>query len=302
MADDEEEKITWEDVLFDFICPSLGVVIATALSTFPALDLLRALRVGNLGPLNPNPWAIMTGNCLGWCAYAFYTQDPFLLASSLPGLLVSFWLNMGAAKLQYVAALESGANAGETDASVGRRDGEERHNDHILRDSNNGPHHRNGAAHKSPRYLPQDTLFMAFLSAWTIILVCVGWVRPLLSQHATSIVGWLATANAILSYAAPLQTVTSVLSTGVSDSLHTPTVVLNCLSAILWFSYGLAKSDIVMYCNAIGFILGVPQVLMLVRYPKSDVLGSSISTKPRWTPSICSTRNDDDSTSPDGDL
>jgi solute carrier family 50 protein (sugar transporter) len=43
----------------------------------------------------------MTGNCLGWVAYAAATQDLFVLFSNAPGLILSIWLNMGAAKLQY---------------------------------------------------------------------------------------------------------------------------------------------------------------------------------------------------------
>jgi solute carrier family 50 (sugar transporter) len=43
----------------------------------------------------------MSGNCLGWVVYGYYTADPFVVAANLPGLLLSLWLNMGAAKLQY---------------------------------------------------------------------------------------------------------------------------------------------------------------------------------------------------------
>lgn len=67
----------------------------------PVIDLRRALVAGSLKSLNPFPWPFMTGNCLGWVVYAYYSSDPFVLAANVPGLLVSLWLNMGAAKLQY---------------------------------------------------------------------------------------------------------------------------------------------------------------------------------------------------------
>jgi len=44
----------------------------------------------------------MTGNTVGWLAYSFLTSDPFVFFANAPGLLLSLWLNFGAAKLQYV--------------------------------------------------------------------------------------------------------------------------------------------------------------------------------------------------------
>lgn len=67
----------------------------------PISSLREAISRGTLGDLNPTPWAFMTGNCLGWVSYAVATQDLFVLCSNAPGLILSIWLNMGAAKLQY---------------------------------------------------------------------------------------------------------------------------------------------------------------------------------------------------------
>jgi solute carrier family 50 (sugar transporter) len=66
------------------------------------IDLRKALQRGSLQDLNPFPWTIQLGNCLGWCAYGYYTADAFVLAANLPGFILSTWLNIGAAKLQYV--------------------------------------------------------------------------------------------------------------------------------------------------------------------------------------------------------
>ena len=48
----------------------------------------------------------MTGNCLGWVVYGYYTNDPFVVAGNVPGLILSLWLNTGAAKLQYLAQVQ----------------------------------------------------------------------------------------------------------------------------------------------------------------------------------------------------
>mmetsp|Transcript_19466 Transcript_19466/g.48497 ORF Transcript_19466/g.48497 Transcript_19466/m.48497 type:complete len:127 (+) Transcript_19466:71-451(+) len=93
----------WKKIIFEYICPTLGVFISTALYSAPVKSLAEALDRKSLGNLNPTPWGIMTGNCFGWLAYAYYSGDPFVLASNIPGIIVSFWLNAGASKLQYYA-------------------------------------------------------------------------------------------------------------------------------------------------------------------------------------------------------
>jgi len=67
-------------------------------------DLIECIKAGSLGSLNPFPWALQSGNCLGWIAYAYYTGDPYMLAGNLPGFLFSLFLNIGAIKLQYANA------------------------------------------------------------------------------------------------------------------------------------------------------------------------------------------------------
>lgn len=254
--------MTWDGVMLGYFCPSLGVLMAMALYAAPAVALHKALRVGNLGPLNPIPWAIMSGNCVGWCAYASYTHDPFILASSLPGLRLSIWLNLGAAQLQYVQPVESQS---DDEASV-QPAGDERHGTIIMSNGAEG----NGARSSKSSRLRQEVLFMIVLAIWAIILVCVGWVGPL-RQYAIPTIGWFVNANLILFYAAPLQTMTAVISTGFSDSLHRPTVVLTCLNAMLWMTYGVAKNDVVMYTpNIIGLMLGIAQGIMLLRFPKKE--------------------------------
>lgn len=39
--------------------------------TAPLKDVHRAVQNGSLGHLNPTPWAVMTGNTLGWITYSY---------------------------------------------------------------------------------------------------------------------------------------------------------------------------------------------------------------------------------------
>jgi len=80
-------------------------------------DLRQALVDGSLGVLNPFPWAICFGNCLGWVVYGYYTRDPFVVAANLPGVVLCIWLNSGAAKLQYLALSEAKKRREQWDAS-----------------------------------------------------------------------------------------------------------------------------------------------------------------------------------------
>ena len=91
----------------------------------------------------------MTGNCFGWLAYAYYSGDPFVLASNIPGIIVSFWLNAGASKLQYYA------------------------NSQINNNNNNN---NNDSEKAFTLFTPQDKLMLGVLSLWIGILVGVGWL------------------------------------------------------------------------------------------------------------------------------
>ena len=43
----------------------------------------------------------IAGNCIGWVTYSFLIRNLFVFGANMPGLILSVWLNMAAAKLQY---------------------------------------------------------------------------------------------------------------------------------------------------------------------------------------------------------
>jgi solute carrier family 50 (sugar transporter) len=247
--------VSMEAAFFDYICPFLGCLIASTLFAAPVNDLRKALREQTLGPLNPNPWCILTGNCLGWCSYAYYTNDPFILASNLPGLVLSFWLNMGAAKLQYLAQVEAmtrGLNNQRSNA-VTRAISQEGYKESLV-------------------YSPQDILFLRVIVLWSSVLVCVGWFGYF-QGYESQAVGVMVNINMIFFYAAPLETMKTVIESKCSDSIHGPTITLNCVNAAFWFLYGTARRDIVVWGpNSLGLCLGISQVILCWWYPKSNGL------------------------------
>lgn len=229
--------------MFEYICPSIGILISTALYSAPVKSLAIALERKSLGTLNPTPWGIMTGNCLGWLAYAYYSRDPFVLASNIPGILISVWLNAGASKLQYHAEVEQ------------------------TNESNNGSENSttNGTVFTS-----QDKLMLGVLSLWISVLVGVGWFG-IANGREKEIVGILVNINLLFFYGAPLQTMKTVVDEKCSDSIHTPTIFLNCINAGFWGAYGVAINNIVIYGpNGIGLFLGLSQVVLCWIFPKSS--------------------------------
>jgi solute carrier family 50 protein (sugar transporter) len=207
----------------------------------PIADLRRALIKGSLGPLNPLPFSMMTGNCIGWCAYAYYTHDPFVLAANLPGLLISLWLNFGAIKLQYLDTFEINKRREDQESPV---------------------------EIETLTMVPQETTVLRVMLVWSFVLLWVGWLHP--TSNPAKIVGLVVNTNLIFFYASPLKTIMQVVQTRCSDSIHVPTMVLNWTNTSFWLAYGAAQKDFyIMIPNACGLTLGLTQGVLCLIYPKS---------------------------------
>jgi solute carrier family 50 protein (sugar transporter) len=272
---------------FDYVCPTLGGLIASTLCAAPIHDLRTALKRGTLGPLNSFPWTVMSGNCLGWCAYSYYTHDPFILAANLPGFLLSLWLNMGAAKLQYLAQVDASRsslsnkdshNKGPSFPSATTAVGRVVVDPTTITSTNNNYRSSSSNNNDGLVHSPQDVLLLRVLSLWGAVLVLVGWLDvPFLRGREAQTVGLVVNANLVFFYAAPLQTIRTVLREGRSDSLHRPTVLLNCLNATFWTLYGVARADPIVYGpNGAGLVLGVAQLVVLMAYPRQQEGGGRL--------------------------
>eukprot|EP00934_Nitzschia_sp_Nitz4_P006108 Nitzschia sp. Nitz4//scaffold133_size116822//114103//115095//NITZ4_003829-RA/size116822-processed-gene-0.45-mRNA-1//1//CDS//3329535462//6098//frame0 len=284
------------DFFFRLVCPFLGCLLATATFAAPIAELRHALLYEkSLGSLNPRPWALMTGNCLGWSAYAYYTRDPFILAANLPGLVLSLWLNAGAAKLQYrqmtsATSVATHIHRPTTSISTGQEEYEP-----IRADQNTSSHHSKGSSwvesDRDPSDLdgipqngypsdllwtPQELLWLRIVLFWSVILVYVGWIHSpsfgddgSASTTPAGIVGFVVNLNLVFFYGAPLQTMKEILRLGHSDSIHTGSMIMTCANSAFWCLYGLALQDlIVILPNAIGLCLGLAQVVLCLYYPK----------------------------------
>jgi solute carrier family 50 (sugar transporter) len=246
-------------LFFQLICPCIGSLLATAMFAAPISDLREALQRQSLGPLNPRPWAVMSGNCLGWIAYGYYTHNIFIVMSNLPGLILSVWLNSSASQLEYHQACvvakprditgdgSGRGGAGMRSQILQHRDGDEQHPSHSFRsiyfddpvaaaelapteggdgegaDRAGGYRNTLMPIHRQPSPPPllthQLTWWMRVLSVWAILLLWAGWLTPWPGTEAV-VVGSAVNLNLIFFYGAPLQSIHTVLRKGSSESIH----------------------------------------------------------------------------------
>jgi uncharacterized protein with PQ loop repeat len=190
-----------------------------------------------------------------------------MLASNVPGLVLSIWLNLGAAKLQYHNQIRMmlPTMAMTTDDLTTRNIGESLEqnrrpiNDDLL-------------------FVPQETLVLRILVAWLGSLIVVGWSGWI--KNPSTAIGILVNVNLIFFYGAPLQTMRTVLLTKSSNSIHRPTIVMNSINTLFWMLYGgLARHDPVIYGpNIIGLVLGMLQAFLTCWYPQ-QIMASNGNTE-----------------------
>jgi solute carrier family 50 (sugar transporter) len=205
--------------------------------------------------------------------YGVLKQNVFIVVGNAPGLLMSFWLNMQAAKLQYegfrsqemvkslVAALEqpqaampevdNGDRLSESDATRAIR---------IIRDVEI-------QAMKPP--VSQDVLFMFNLVVWMVIISIVSFASVFSDQAKELLVGVTVNLNLVVFYASPLSVIWAVLSSRSSAKIHIPTMMGGFLNGTFWAAYGVAVLDaFIAVPNALGALLGVIQIVLCVIFPR----------------------------------
>jgi Sugar efflux transporter for intercellular exchange len=173
---------------------SIATILNISVSRIaPVQDLRRCLIKGELGDLNPFPFVMMTGNCLGWTVYGYYTRDPFVVAANIPGLVLSLWMNTGAAKLQYHAARKACRHAGSPSSRVEEWDavGLESHERDGL-DAVSGISHDENLA-----MVPQERALLRILCLWVVVIVYVGWFTK---SDPAAIVGLVVNVNLVFFY------------------------------------------------------------------------------------------------------
>jgi len=288
-----------EYIILDLICPSLGVVLATMTFAAPVRSLRDRLARGSLGQLNPTPWAVMTGNCLGWISYSFLTKDLFVLGANVPGLMISIWLNFGACKLQYRTYYEQKlrhrlGNAANGRAILSSPNAASRGNG----DGNGSDHEYDVEIETVPSTVPHERKVLWVLIIWVAICSFVAHVQ-LTNYEREQIIGYVVNVNLCFFYAAPLTTMVEVCRTRSAVSIHVRTTVMTILNSFFWLAYGFAVHDPFIYVpNCTGFVFGVMQALLLLMFGSKRNQDDARATQ-LLPPEGSGDGHDDDSTGAD---
>lgn len=256
-------------ILMNYICPGAGVILANIVFSSPVKSLRKALRDGSLGNLNPTPWAFMTGNCLGWVAYSFLTSDMFILAANAPGVILSIWLNSGAAKLQYhemyeAASISMAKMVSSNKCAADRGGSSNQLGDDPESESLTDTEEIQQNLHS---LTSQEFMTISIVSFWILLLSTISFLSI---SHETKIltVGITVNVNLIVFFGAPLSTIYTVITTKNSSSIHRMLMMTNTFNAVFWLIYGLAlMNPIIILPNAAGVLFGIIQILLACWYP-----------------------------------
>ena len=164
---------------------------------------------------------------LGWVAYAVITQDLFVLFANAPGLVLSIWLNMGAAKLQYQEMHRNyiyGCGASHSLELQLQHEDEGEHDEENT-EINSGSNSEDGGnrIRSLPSFTPHEKWVIRVVTIWVLTLSVVCFV-PMSRAKQSDIIGLIVNINLVIFYGAPLSTILDVLKTRNSSSIHRRTM------------------------------------------------------------------------------
>lgn len=247
----------------------------------PYRDVRRAVREGNLGDLNPTPWAFMLGNCCGWITYGFLIQNLFVFFANAPGFILSVWLNMQAAKLQYensrsTEMRKSLVNALEekSKSSLEIKPSESL----SIKPTTDAAHPTtvldysaivwDVAAQKMPVPAQHETLVLVMVILWVGTIAIIAFGTEFTSNTRELIVGIVVNLNLVFFYGAPLSSILTILKTRSSSSIHWPTMITNTANGAFWCAFGFAVWDLFIFVpNGLGAVLGIVQFCLCLVFP-----------------------------------
>ncbi|KAL3935903.1 MAG: hypothetical protein SGBAC_008666 [Bacillariaceae sp.] len=287
-----------KEIILEYVCPGLGVLIGNFMFAAPVLDLKAAIDKGDLGDLNPTPWAFMLGNCMGWVLYGTLLQNLWVFFGNAPGLLVSIWLNLGAVKLLYqkhhvtelrdvtVAFLNREhpkriiiPRTGDGEILVSAQDNSsaDETNDSNNCDSNSTKNEDDWAttiynltSNMKPAPSRHETLVMLMCVIWVIFGTILALVNAMDLDSKVLMVGIVTNCILIFFYGAPLSTIFTVLKEKHTASIHIPTMMLNTLNSSFWCAYGIAIGDFFLAApNGLGAMFGGIQIFLYVTLPRT---------------------------------
>lgn len=302
--------LTPTEIILEYVCPLIGTFIALFMFMAPVSDVRTAVTNGTLGSLNPTPWAVMTGNCIGWVTYSYLINSLWVFVSNAAGFMISIWLNMAAVKLQYsdrmAKELRSSFVRLLDDNRKSFRGLDRREDIIIVRNlSDNSkevvttsstppppllptPSHtfanlRNIALEVTTQKIeapaPHEKVVIGFIFTWLLVISLLFFIPKVNQAQYTLVIGIVANINTCFFYGAPLSTIVTVLKTHDSCSIHRRTMITNTANAVFWTAFGIGIMDwIIVIPNGLGSVLGFIQVFLCLIIPNRSGKATNTTT------------------------
>lgn len=304
MASTESSSISVAEIILKYVCPGVGAIICQLMWTAPLKSIRNARRKGTLGDLNPMPWAVMTGNCIGWVAYSFLIKNLFVFFGNATGFIISLWLNMNASKLLYheyynynhqkaIAKHDSIVNSdyGNNSTENGNTKKveiivlteEEQRISTVATSSQDISYSDESGNNMDTEILAvnkiiqkdrqneckHEMLFLSMVTFWITLFVLIIFIPTTMKQKQL-VVGVAVNINLCFFYGAPLSTILHVLKNKHSNSIHRQTMIMNTLNGLFWCAYGIYRMDLfIVVPNGLGALLGFIQGFLCLIFPRN---------------------------------
>ena len=244
---------TW---LVDILAPSIGTALCILMwvSPFPSVHL--ALKLRNLGNVNPIPYPLMLINCTGtkpqyeislvitasshdyyagWFIYGTMLANPFILCGNIVGILFSTYYTLS---LYLLCTLD------------------EVHEDAYL--------------------MVMTVIIIGGVGFWLSVRLILCFVTL---KTALFTVGLLCAIGAILFYSSPLLKIASVIEKADSSSINPLLAIASFCNCLCWFCYGyFGLNNIwIWLTNGIGIILTIIQIAAFIIFYKPEKVKISSS-------------------------
>ena len=299
------------EIILEYVCPLIGTFIALFMFMAPVSDVRTAVANGTLGTLNPTPWAVMTGNCIGWVTYSYLINSLWVFVPNAAGFMISIWLNMAAVKLQYSDRIAKELRSSFVRLLDDNRKsfrGLDRRED-IINARNIGDSkevHTNSSPSSPPPPLlptpvhtfvnlrnmalevttqkmeapaPHEKVVIGFIFIWLAVISLLFFIPKVNQEQYTVIIGIVANVNTFFFYGAPLSTIVTVLKTRDSCSIHRRTKITNTANAVFWSAFGIGIMDwIIVIPNGLGSVLGFIQVFLCLVIPNRSGKDTTTTT------------------------
>lgn len=264
--------MTLADVLLLHFCPLAGCALACCLYAAPVNDLRAALRRGSLDKLNPLPFAFAFANCYGWIVYGYFRENLILAASTLPGFLITLYLNMGAIKLQYHARHQKRWErackwrALDTMSTATYSTSSEESCELLSSNNKDKSVQEENLVNDFDSFVPQELVLYNLALMWMIVCVYADFFTD--QKTASFLIGWVVNLIMLVFYGAPLELLRHVIESQDSAVIHRPTMAMSFSNAFFWVIYGLASNDPIVYGpNAVGCVLTIAQMILCCLFP-----------------------------------